>query len=335
MYNEAFNDVLHKINSIPEFSCTENITIDKVADRWLKEVSDYNKYSTFIKYQSIYNKHIKAYIGNRNLLNLSEGECIKLLEDKWKGEKVLSPNTVSSIRSVLFQILHYGKSDIPQKIENKRYSYLKKNNLAKIEILSREEQVKLLEYLTQNIDSYKLGIIICLYTGMRLGEICALKTEDLHIKEKRIIVKSTVQRIAVNDSPNRTMLYISPPKTASSFREIPLCDYIISLIKRDLNLNHEYLINENSTMEPRTYQYKFKKYLINAGIDSDLHFHSLRHTFATNCIASGMDPKSLSEILGHSDVKTTLNRYVHPTFEHKINQINIYANAFSNPVLNS
>jgi len=330
MLNEAYDMTLHKINDYLEDTCQDNLTVDEIALSWLDEVHYHNKYSTFIKYQSIYLKHIKQYIGNKRISALSKEDCRKLLEDKCRGDAALSFNTVSSIKSVLFQLLRYGKSDIPQKTEYSRLPGFKKNNLSKIEILSKEEQIKLQKYLMEDMDSYKLGILISLYTGMRLGELCALKTEDLHMTQKRLVVQSTVQRITSDNSNHKTMLYFSPPKTISSVREIPLCDFIISLISTNADFNYEYLIHKTSAMEPRTYQYKFKKYLINAGINSNLHFHSLRHTFATNCIASGMDPKCLSEILGHSDVKTTLNRYVHPTFEHKINQINLYANSFSN-----
>lgn len=112
-------------------------------------------------------------------------------------------------------------------------------------------------------------------------------------------------------------------KTFSSQREIPICDYLAEILQAYMP-DSKYLLG-NKPYEPRTYQYKLKKYFEYLSID-EKHFHTLRHTFATNCIASGMDSKCLSEILGHADVKTTLNRYVHPSFDNKIQQINSVAN---------
>ena len=152
-----------------------------------------------------------------------------------------------------------------------------------------------------------------------MGEICALSTQNIDFVNKTVKISQTVQRIK-NESGTATTLYCAPPKTFCSIREIPLCDNMIEIIKK-YNSSGMYLINGNSPMEPRTYQYRFNKYLKEAEI-AKKNFHSLRHTFATNCIANGMDVKCLSEILGHSDVKTTMNRYVHPSMETKRIQIN-------------
>lgn len=303
--------------------------LNDVAQKWLNQVELYEKYSTYVKYKSIYNKHIEKEFGKTILQQISNEDCISFLEDKCLNQRPgLSKNTISSIKSVLFQILKYGNSSVSYELINKQLSIRRLKEYNKICVLSREEQNRLQLYLLENIDTYKLGIITCLYTGMRLGEICALKNEDINITERKIFVNATVQRISSGNRNEKTQLYISSPKTLSSKREIPICDFLLSLLKDNMN-NDIYFINKKSPMEPRTYQYKFKKYLCDVSINSEYHFHTLRHTFATNCISSGMDPKCLSEILGHSDVKTTLNKYVHPSFENKIQQINFYASTFS------
>ncbi|MBD5521775.1 MAG: site-specific integrase [Lachnospiraceae bacterium] len=176
--------------------------------------------------------------------------------------------------------------------------------------------MKLLQYLYEEMDIYKLEIIICISTGLRLGEICALKWNDIDLQGGLLHVNTTVQRIAMNGYNTRTILLEGEPKSIFSKREIPLSDEITKLLFSYHNVGETYVINRNKPMEPRTYQNKFQKYLRLADIQKK-NFHSLRHTFATNCISSGMDIKSLSEILGHSDVRITLDRYIHPTVETK------------------
>lgn len=146
-------------------------------------------------------------------------------------------------------------------------------------------------------------------------------------------ISGTVQRLRIttssencSDSPDnlKTALYVTSPKTVHSQREIPIPDFIFEKLIEyyDEIKNHDtYLLKGQKPMDPRTYQYKFHNYLKEAGIEY-IHFHSLRHTFATNCISSGADAKSVSEILGHSNVNITLNRYVHPDMETKRNAIN-------------
>ena len=130
----------------------------------------------------------------------------------------------------------------------------------------------------------------------------------------------TVQRIKTSKSGVKTELIISTPKTENSNRVIPISDILLAVLKEYMT-DSSYVVNGEKVMEPRTYQYYFKRLLNSLSIENK-NFHALRHTFATNCINCGMDPKCLSELLGHSDVKTTLNKYVHPSMEQKRNQIN-------------
>ena len=170
------------------------------------------------------------------------------------------------------------------------------------------------------MDIYKLGIYICLFTGLRLGELCALKWSDLDMNLKLLHVNSTVQRIRVSDKQTKTCLIETPPKSFCSKREIPISDQLYQFLK-EFHCQDKNVLNGKAPMEPRTMQNKFKKYLKLSGI-RDTNFHTLRHTFATNCIQMGADVKSVSEVLGHSDVKITLNRYVHPSMETKRSYLN-------------
>lgn len=297
-----------------------------ITEQWLQYIQFTKKYSTYIKYQNIYEKYIRPLIGNRRTDEIITAECRQILKTAYGKyrEKAMSQSTYNSIKIVLFQILNYAESPVSIQEIKKNFPSVCHNSL-NTAVLSKEEQFKLNSFLLQETDSYKIGILVCLYTGLRLGEICALRTSDIDFARKCIYVNQTVQRIKTNGQIQKTQLVISDPKTASSKREIPLCDFLLKLL-----LNHmpqtEYLLGKKP-LEPRTYQYKLKQYFSTLSITGK-HFHSLRHTFATNCIESGMDPKCLSEILGHADVNTTLNRYVHPSFDSKIHQINVFANIY-------
>ncbi|MDE6904865.1 MAG: site-specific integrase [Lachnospiraceae bacterium] len=300
--------------------------LNTVSEQWLQYVLFTRKYSTYVKYQNIYSKYIQPQVGEKDMEQITVSDCTNLLETAYGQyrENAISHSTFSSIKIVLFQILTYGKSPVSVP-EIKASLPAARKNYQQISVLTNEEQAKLKSFLLCGMDSYKLGVLVCLYTGLRLGEICALKTESIDLSRKCIYVIQTVQRIKSEDKGGKTQLMISEPKTASSRREIPLCDLLLKLLMEN-KPKTEYLLGDKPT-EPRTYQYRLNQYFSALSIKGK-HFHSLRHTFATNCIESGMDPKCLSEILGHADVNTTLNRYVHPSFNSKIRQINIFADSY-------
>lgn len=304
----------------------ETRDMNAAAEQWLQYVLFTRKYSTYVKYQSIYSKYIQPPIGTHHMEQITAQDCTQLLEKAYGQyrEKVISQSTYDSIKNVLFQILNYSKCPISVQEIKTALPVMRKNH-QQITVLSNDEQARLKSFLLCEIDSYKVGVLVCLYTGLRLGEICALTTDAIDLSRKCIYVKQTVQRIKAEDNSGKTQLMISEPKTASSMREVPLCDFLLKLL-REYTPKSRYLLGEKPT-EPRTYQYKLNQYFSALSIKGK-HFHSLRHTFATNCIESGMDPKCLSEILGHADVNTTLNRYVHPSFNSKIRQINIFAETY-------
>lgn len=289
------------------------------AEKRLIHIKNHCKYSTYIKYKYIYEGHIRNHFEYIPLSDLSEETCGQLLLQEYQNcGQTLSMSTMNSIKHVLNQILKYGKVNfnvsMPEYIQAD-----KKFERHEVSIFTPYEQKKFIKYLSKEMDVYKMGVMLCLFSGLRLGEICALSTQNIDLANKTLKISQTVQRIK-NESGTATTLYCAPPKSFCSIREIPLCDNMIEIIKK-YNSSGTYLINGDSPMEPRTYQYRFNKYLKEAEIPKK-NFHSLRHTFATNCIANGMDVKCLSEILGHSDVKTTMNRYVHPSMETKRIQIN-------------
>ena len=172
-------------------------------------------------------------------------------------------------------------------------------------------------YLNEEFDRNALGIALSLHTGIRIGELCALQWKDIDLTNRTITVRKTVQRIKCYGGKNKTKLVITEPKSASSARIIPIPDCLIVVLEKFKDNADKYVLSgKYSPVEPRTVQYRFASVLKKANLPS-VHYHSLRHAFATNCISLGFDVKTLSEILGHSSVEITLNRYVHSSLDRK------------------
>lgn len=189
--------------------------------------------------------------------------------------------------------------------------------------MSKEVQNRLVKYLLKDTDYTKLGILLCLYTGIRIGELCALRLEDILIQEKTMRITKTMQRLqTLSNVDSKTKIVITTPKSISSQREIPLPDFLIKIIVGFNYNTKDYILTgaNNRYIEPRTLEYRFKSILKRCGLEN-YRFHQLRHRFATQCIELGFDVKCLSEILGHSSVNITLNRYVHSTMELKKNNM--------------
>ena len=244
---------------------------------------------------------------------------ISLVTDRTVQEKIpasLSESIGKSVYCVLNQILKYASEKYALRLMplKRQIPYMPKRT---VETFSRKEQSELFAVLYQERDVFKTAILLCLYTGLRLGELCALKWEDIDMENQLIAVRRTVQRLYVEGHMTKTVLLETAPKSASSRREIPLPSAVFALLKALQEENKkEYVFGGDKPVEPRTMQNHFKRILKKAGL-SDKNFHTLRHTFSTNCIEGGTDVKSLSELLGHSDVQITLNRYVHPSMDTK------------------
>lgn len=290
---------------------------NELSENWLKNIREMRKYSTYAKYYGIYKGHIRENIGDISVKEITQS----LINEKiFAGdrEKKYSQNLIYSIIALINQILKYAS-------ENYGYPTIQltnkpvKNKGKKIEIINHTEQATLIRYLYKETDASKAGILLCIFTGLRLGEICSLKWEDIDFEQMIIHVCRTVQRITVDGKGSGTALILTEPKSMFSIREIPISENIIQLLNQ-VRHDEEYVVGGKSPLDPRTYQYRFKRYLKEITI-KNYNFHALRHTFATNCIDNAMDVKSLSEILGHANVQITLNRYVHPTMDTKRRQL--------------
>lgn len=303
-----------------------NKSFCEISEKWLEHVKKCRKYSTYIKYLSLYEHHIKERLQDAFVSDVTSDFINEKIFDMECSNNI-SPNLRHSVLAVINQILKYAHEycqcpiiKLPNKFPKDRNNH--------IEIINHSDQALLLKYLYQDIDASKVGIILCISTGLRLGEICSLKWDDVDMEQMIIHVNSTVQRIAQLSQETKTSLMVTSPKSIFSIREIPISEELTRLLHLVKSNDSEYMLGVQKPMEPRTYQNRFKRYLRDIGL-KEYNFHALRHTFATNCIDNGMDVKSLSEILGHSDVQITLNRYVHPTMNTKRKYITVLSSVYS------
>ena len=284
------------------------ILFTDAAEEWFAEVRKSKKQSTYIKYMLIYSNHLEKPFSNMELNKITDS----LAAEKFSGP--LSNSTRKSIYCVLNQILKFASRKYSFLVPNLKNPVLE-SCCKPVEVLTRTEQGRLLSSLYSETDLFKTAILLCLYTGLRLGELCALKWSDIDFENGLVKVSSTVQRLYIEGEETKTGLLETSPKSEFSRREIPLSSAVADKIVGFKN-RKTYVFGGMKPVEPRTMQNHFKKIIREAGLP-DKNFHILRHTFATNCVEGGTDVKSLSEILGHSDVQITLNRYVHPSMDTK------------------
>lgn len=327
VYGHTYGEVKKKLNKMKSqqlsHKASQDLTIEKLMSCWLESKRNMIKASSYNKYKNIIDNHVVPNIGgikvdavNSEVLNSYisyEMSCGNLLTHKG-----LSISTTHDICFVIKSAMKYGENIF--QYQSKCFSICMPSSSQKsISVMTKAEQQTLERFLLENIDERKLGGLICLHTGLRLGEICALKWKNVFMESHVIKVVSTLQRIQ-NPTGETSKTYISEaiPKSGSSTRTIPISSSLHALLGNFVSVSSECYVLSGTTncVEPRSLEYTFRRYLKLCQLP-DIKFHALRHTFATRCIEQNFDVKSLSEILGHSSTKITLDRYVHPTLAQK------------------
>lgn len=324
-YREV-KDKLHAAHSKTEISALEdrcdNSDFESIALEWLQNKKLHVKESTSNKYYNLLYSYVLPSFGKKQISSITcdfiESQCDELSMSGGKLGTGLSKKTIADILSVIRNIMRFavrkGKT-----VSCDPFSIQIKHPIQEMRVLSRSEQDTLYKYLCEDIEPCNIGILLSLFTGMRVGEICALRWEDISFLEQTIFVHQTMQRIQDrNNSERKTKIVVTTPKSACSIRTIPIPEDLLPILKSYKVVSTGYFLtnSDQSYIEPRTMQNRFKRALKNCSIEN-ANYHSLRHTFATRCIELGFDIKSLSEILGHASVNITLNRYVHPSLELK------------------
>ena len=301
----------------------KQITYGEVLALWLHSTKTSIKESTYARYAHLINSHIKPQLGDYKLSMLSteiiedfiENQLVEGQLDRTGG---LAPKTVIDLLAIVKSTIGYAQyKGFPVICNLSRLSVKRKDK--EMRVLTPSERESLIGILMEDMDSFKFGVFLVLYTGIRIGELCALQWKDIDFARATLKVRKTIQRIQNTDShaTSKTKIVISEPKSKSSIREIPLTSSIMEIAWKFVSFPDSYILTGTGRyIEPRTMQNHFKLYVKQIGI-SDANFHALRHTFATRCVEVGFEIKSLSEILGHASVNITLNRYVHSSFELK------------------
>lgn len=287
-------------------------------DGWLSKKAQKVKESTYIKYAVILEKHLKPCLGSCTLKAITS-QRIEAFSCELLQHRQLSSKTVRDILVVLRSVLDYMAREITGKSSTVEILYPREEQ-KEPRVLSREEQSRLTSYLLEDMDLCKFGAMLALLTGIRIGELCALRWTDLSAEDRCLRVAATLQRLQNNRDleKGKTRMVFQPPKTGASARVIPLTEYAFRLCERmrPENPGVFVLTGTDNFMDPRTLQYRLQGYMRACGLE-DVHFHTLRHTFATRCAEVGFEIKSLSEVLGHASTSITLKRYVHSSLELK------------------
>lgn len=308
-------------------------SMEEIGNRWLASMSGTLKASSINKYSDLLRCYILPEFGESEFSEITNQNIIdftnSLLSNGGAKQQGLAPSTVAEVLSAMNSIRIYAlKRDFTVSFSPKCVNIRREQK--GIRVFSAEEQESLLTYLHENMNPIALGILLCFFTGVRVGELCALTWDDFSLAEGKMQVRKTMQRIRVDGSEKcKTEVRISTPKSVCSIRTIPLPEAMIGTLKKYHTPGTFLLTCEQERfVEPRTMQNHFKGILSSCNI-SDANFHAIRHTFATRCIELGFDVKSLSEILGHASVSITMNRYVHPTMAFKSENMNRLSEIFT------
>ncbi|WP_279089038.1 site-specific integrase [Alistipes putredinis] len=288
----------------------------KIVALWKEDKKQYVKRSTFAAYTLLIENHILPSFGEMALVEEQDVQTFVFR----KLNEGLSHKTIKDILIVLKMILRFGAKNQMTEYRQIDIKFPTERDKHSIDILNRSHQKQIMEYIRLHFTFKNLGIYICLSAGMRIGEICALTWDDLDVENGIIHVRKTIQRIYVIEEHRKyTEVILDTPKTKNSIREIPMTKNLLKMIrpiKKIVNGNFYVLTNEPKPTEPRTYRNYYKQFMQSLGLPL-MKFHGLRHSFATRCIESKCDYKTVSILLGHSNISTTLNLYVHPNLEQK------------------
>ncbi len=315
VYGKSYTDVRDKLQLINPVSLTASCRLNftEIMQQWLDSTRARIKESSFSSYSDKLRLHLMPYYKDIRYDKITPAEIERFIADKLSAG--LSTKYVSDMVMIMKSAAKWAE---------RTYGYI--NRISSVgppkvihqepDLLSAADQKKLqAELLSQN-DLTSCGIYLAVFTGLRIGELCGLRWEDIDFEKKLLTVKRTVHRISSPACKGKTAVKITPPKSENSIRQIPLPDFLLTFIQKFARPEGFVLSGDSSPVEPRCLSYRFKQILKRAGLPQ-VKFHSLRHTFATNCLQSDFDVKTLSEILGHANMKTTMKIYVHSSLERK------------------
>ncbi len=294
-------------------------------ENWVEQKSPMVKESTFAAYSNILVNHLLPKFGGLELSEITEERMQEYVfslvkEGRLDGKGGLNPHSAKDVLIVLKTTLRDAMraKELPRMIYDVRVPVTRQ--VERVPLLDRKEQERLIQAIYLDFSSKSAGILLCLYTGLRIGELCALQWKDIDFDNKILHVRQTVQRIYRKqlDGRGRSKVVIAAPKSRTSARDIPLAPILLPVLERLRTEDSEayFIGGRTKCSEVRTYREFYDRFLARNNL-THIRFHALRHTFATRCIEAGGDCKTVSELLGHSTVNLTLNLYVHPQMAQK------------------
>ncbi|MDE6433433.1 MAG: site-specific integrase [Lachnospiraceae bacterium] len=329
---EKKQDALRKLAELTYEGQPKAGTVAGISEAWLRDNGHKWKESTCCRYQEKLDTYILPKFGKRELSDIStdevEGFITMIQSDGMPGRKPVSPSTASMILTVFKQLrLQALKMDCQVRFSAECISVRQRK--ASISVFSEHDEKVLVSRLKRNTNETDVAILTCLFTGIRIGEVCALNCDNIDLEEGILHIRQTMQRLPDKSGSGRTVVRIDTPKSESSIRDIPLSKELAQIL-RCFHKPGAFLLtgDRERFVEPRTLENRFLQILKSCGLNQ-VNFHTTRHTFATRCIERGMDVKTLAEILGHASVATTMDRYVHLSMKHKADGIGLLSDLFT------
>ena len=325
IFGHTKEEVQKKITEIRRQERTESCaeTVAELFADWYQNNKHRIKESTGANYLMKANKHILPFFGDIAIDSVTDKEIGSFIDQKRK--EGLSNRYISDIIVLIKSVFKFAVK-IYHIFNPTEGISLPKKKKSEITLLDENEQQKLQQYIAENANPTTTGIALSMSTGIRIGELCALQWKDIDLEKRILTVRKTMQRIQCSTDTVKTKLIITEPKSETSCRTIPIPECMMKLLQNFKGKHNNFVLSgTEKPVEPRVMQYRFQKILKNAKLPS-IHFHALRHIFASNCIKWGFDVKALSELLGHSNVEITLNLYVHSSFDQKrayMNQVSL------------
>lgn len=336
VYGKTYSEVKRKLteqrDNVQKVQPTKNksSTYGELLDCWLHSMQLNTKESTQARYTHLIKTHIKPHLGAVQLSQLTTDAIEIFIEQQLTDGRLdnsggLSPKTVTDILTIIKSTIEYARyKELPVICNLSKLSIKKKEK--EMRVFTPSEQESLIGTLTNDMDHSKFGVLLSLYTGIRVGELCALQWEDFDLAHSKLKIRKTMQRIQDlgNGSVSKTKIVITEPKSQCSIREIPLPLFIVDVAKKFASNPKAYILTgTDQYIEPRTMQNRFKSYVKECNVEP-ANFHVLRHTFATRCVEVGFEVKSLSEVLGHANVNITLigvSRQTYSAIERKVRKM--------------
>lgn len=318
VYGKTYTETKEKLDKlrnevlVPSARCI--LLVPDILKMWLESRRTVIKESSYASYRHKLEKQIIPYFGDLKYNRLDLSRINSFITDKLSeglSAKYISDMVIMIKSAAKWAEITHNYANLVRNAE------LPKKKAKETVVFSRQEQKKLMTAIQNTHSNTACGVMLTMFTGLRIGELCALKWADIDFQSKIMHVNKTVQRMSVFGAKSKTAVKVSAPKSETSVRDIPLPDFLINALSAYRGNPDDYIVSGNSSIvEPRCFTNRYKALLKKADVPS-LKFHSLRHTFATNALQQNFDVKTLSELLGHANANITMQVYVHSSMERK------------------